>query len=231
VVPKLLEAAEGEGDPIRRGQLHGILIALGGKTLPALLEAMGGGEPGRVRNAIRIAGESQIPGAVPRLAEILVGGDGGLREEAGRALVRIGDASALEALSSVLNSEIDGLPALATDCLAASASPRAVGALVRAMGEAIHSGEIESAHEAIRALGRLARPEAAGTLAELLLRKGIRKRRRLRELKVAAASALGRIPGDEAVGALSQAARSRDTQLRRAAQTALDRRAQALTSG
>ena len=50
----------------------------------------------------------------------------------------------------------------------------------------------------------------------------------LRELKLAAAAALAGIPGDDAVGALAQAAQARDAQLRRAAQTALDRRAQAL---
>jgi HEAT repeat protein len=103
-----------------------------------------------------------------------------------------------------------------------------VDPLLHAMREAIQSREIECAREAIRALGRLARPEATGALAEVLLSKSILRRRRLRELKVAAASALGRIPGDDAVGALAQAARSRDAQLRRTAQTALDRRAQAL---
>jgi HEAT repeat protein len=227
VASPLLEAAEREPDPGRRGRLHGILIAMGEKTLPTLLEAMKDSEPERAQRAIRIAGESQNPGAVPRLAEILVGERAVLREEAGRALVLIGNASALEALMSVLDSEIEGLPALAAYCLAASASPYAVGPLLRAMREAIDSGEIEAAREAIRALGRLARPEASGALAELLLSKSLRRRRRLRELKVAAATALGRIPGDEAVGALAQAARSRDGQLRRAAQTALDRRAEA----
>jgi HEAT repeat protein len=228
VAPALLEAAEREPDSGRREQLHRILIAVGEKTLPTLLEAMKDCEPDRARSAIRIAGESQNPGAVPRLAEILVGENAVFREEAGRALVRIGDPSALEVLLSVLNSDIDGLPALAADCLAASASQHAVDPLLHAMRQSIQSGEIECAREAIRALGRLARPEAAGALAELLLTKSVFKRRRLRELKVAAASALGRIPGDEAVGALAQAARSRDSQLRRAAQTALDRRAQAL---
>jgi hypothetical protein len=49
----------------------------------------------------------------------------------------------------------------------------------------------------------------------------------LRELRAAAVAALAGIPGDGAVAALAQAAQARDTQLRRAAQTALDRRAQA----
>ena len=231
VVPALLEAAEREPDSRRRGQLRGILIAMGEKNLPTLLDAMDGCEPERVRSAIRIAGESQNPGAVPRLAEILACDSAVLREEAGKALVRIGDPSALEVLISALDSSIAGVPALAAYCLAASASERAVDPLLHAMHEAIRSRRTELAREAIRALGRLAHPEATGDLAELLLSKSILKRRRLRELKVAAASALGRIPGDDAVGALAQAARSRDRQLRRAAQTALDRRAQALTSG
>jgi HEAT repeat protein len=231
VVPALLEAAERERDPGRRGQMHGILIAMGEKTLPALLDAMEGSEAGPARSAIRIAGESQNPGAVPRLAEILVSESAELRDEAGKALVRIGDPSALDALISVLNSDIAGVPALAAYCLAASANPRAVDPLLHAMHEAIRLRQVEFAREAIRALGRLARPEATEALAELLLRKSMVNRRRLRELKVVAASALGRIPGDEAVGALAQAAQSRDSQLRRAAQTALDRRAEALTGG
>jgi hypothetical protein len=47
----------------------------------------------------------------------------------------------------------------------------------------------------------------------------------LRDLKSAAIAALGGVPGDEAVAALAQVAQTRDAQLRRAAQTALDRRA------
>ena len=228
VVPALLEAVEREPDTARRGRLHAILIAMGEKTLPTLFEVMDDAEPGRARTAIRMAGESQNPAAVSRLAEILVGEKPELRGEAAEALVRIGDPSAIEVLISALSSSVDGVPGLAADCLAASASPHAVDPLLHAMREAIQSREIECAREAIRALGQLARPEATGPLAELLLSKSILKRRRLRELKVAAASALGRIPGDEAVGALAQAARSRDSQLRHTAQTALDRRAQIL---
>jgi hypothetical protein len=229
VVPNLLEAAEKERDPDRRGQMHGILIAMGEKTLPTLLQAMDEEDQGRVRNAIRLAGESQNPGAIPRLAEILVDGDPLLREEAAKALVRIGSPRALGVLIATLNSEIRGLPALAAYCLGASGSAQAVDSLLRAMHEAIESGRTEFAREVIRALGRLGRPEATAGLAELLLSKKLIKRRRMRDLKVAAASALGRIPGDDAVGALAQAAQSRDNTLRRAAQTALDRRAKALT--
>ena len=45
------------------------------------------------------------------------------------------------------------------------------------------------------------------------------------ELKLTATIALGRIPGETAVEALTQAARNKDARLRKTAQDALDRRA------
>jgi hypothetical protein len=86
---------------------------------------------------------------------------------------------------------------------------------------------VPRAKEAIRALGRLGRPEAAMALVALVERRVRLGGGWLRELKAVAVSALAAVPGDEAVAALAQAAQARDTQLRRAAQTALDRRAQA----
>ena len=82
----------------------------------------------------------------------------------------------------------------------------------------------------IRTLGRLGRAEAGTALVGVLERRVRLGGGWLRELKSAAVAALGGIPGDEAVAALAQAAQTRDTQLRRAAQTALDRRAHARTA-
>ncbi len=53
----------------------------------------------------------------------------------------------------------------------------------------------------------------------------------MRELKLAAAGALAKIPGDAAAAALTQLAQVRDTQLRRAAELSLARRESWLTSG
>jgi hypothetical protein len=99
-----------------------------------------------------------------------------------------------------------------------------LGALRRAVGRRRY----DFATELVRALGRLGRPEAAADLAALLGHRGLRYRAAWRELKLAAAAALGRVPGDAAVSALGEAARSRDPQVRRAAQSALERRAAAL---
>jgi HEAT repeat protein len=53
----------------------------------------------------------------------------------------------------------------------------------------------------------------------------------MRDVKVAAASALATVPGDQAVALLAEALHTRDEGLRRAAQRALDRRAESATRG
>ena len=231
VAASLIRDAETERDPARRGRMHGIVIALGEKALPELLRALEGDSPAAMRSAARLAGDIQNPAATSRLVALLDHGDAGVREEAAKALVRIGDPRALHALVRALRSSTPGLPALAVYCLAASGSPAAVRPLAELMEEAARDGRVELARETIRALGRLGREEAARPLAEVLLRRSLWQRRRLRDLKVAAAAALGALPGDEAVGALAQAVGARDPQIRRAAQMALERRAQALAGG
>lgn len=230
VAATLVQAAEIERDRARRERIHGILIALGDKALPELLRLIDDGATPSVRTAVRLLGDIQNPAATPMLVALLDHAEPSIREEAAKALVRTGDVRGMDALVRALRSKTPGLTAVAVYCLAASGSPRAVGPLIELVEEAAREGRSEVAREAIRALGRLGRQEAAGPLAELLLRKGLLHRRRLRELKVAAAAALGCLPGDEAVGALAQAVGSRDGQIRRAAQLALERRAQALAA-
>jgi len=208
--------------------MHGILIAMGDAALPELLQAMDGAQPGRVRSAVRLAGEMQNPGAVPRIEALLASDDASERQEAAKALVRIGDPQAIEVLASALHSRVSDVPSLAAFCLGAAGTTRAAQALLQSLDEATAAHRFPFAVEVIRALGRLGRAEATPALADLVLRRSIRRRRQFRDLKLAATAALGRLPGDDAVGALAQAAQSRDTQLRRAAQTALDRRANAI---
>lgn len=228
VVPTLFRAAEREGDPTRRGQIHGILIAMGDAALPEVLRAFESGELPAVRAAARLAGELQSPRAVPPLTELLEGAEPSLRQEAAKALVRIGDARAVEVLARALESPVAGVPNLAAFCLGASSSGRAGEALLGSLRRAVGRRNYEFAAELVRALGRLGRAEATRDLVALVGHRGLRHRKAWRDLKLAATTALGRLPGDEAVAGLAQAARSRDPQLRRAAETALERRAAAL---
>ena len=228
-VPRLLDTLLLEGQPERRGQLNAILLAMGEKATPEVKSALQGGDPERARLAARLAGEMQNPAVVPYLRNLLreAGTPLDLAREAAKALVRIGSPGALQTLVEVLASPRPELAAAAAVCVGASGAPRALEPLVEALRRSLREGEFELARETIRALGRLGRHEALPVLEDILTRRSLRGRKRLRELKMAAAAAVGRLPGQEARVCLERLADRGDAQLRRAAQTALERRAEA----
>lgn len=215
----------------RAERLAARLLALGAETAQApILEGLASPERETARRAIGLAERLGTSDAVARIADLLRSEDAFVREAAGGALARLGqpegadNAQALRALGRALQAADPELPPLAIECLAATGSPRAVPALASALHSAVDARETENALELIRALGELGCSEAAAELGSLLLRRDFLGRKGLRELKLAATRALGQLPGDEAVGMLSQAARLRDSQIRDAAQTALERR-------
>jgi HEAT repeat protein len=227
-VPALLDGALSLENNAERERLTAMVVTLVEHALPAVIERLRATDaPIKVRGAARIAGELQHPDVVAPLAALLGAADRGVREEAVRALVRVGSEPAVVALSKALDSEAPGLALAALHGLGSTGNARAVPYLERALARAVEARDVAQAKEAIRALGRLGRPEAAMALVGLLERRVRLGGGWLRELKAAAVAALAAVPGDEAVAALAQAAQARDTQLRRAAQTALDRRAQA----
>jgi hypothetical protein len=227
VIPGLLRAIHLEADPDRQEQLTGILLTLAENATDALFEAMEDADPKVARTAVRLSGETQNPQVVERLHGLL--GRAALREEAARALARIGDPQALQVLVRSIDGGDADLARIAALALAATGQARVAPALLRALRRASRNDDASLGAELCRALGRLGHPEAAPELAALLKRRGFFQRGRPREVKAAAIAALTRLPGDVAYGALAQAARGRDARLRRMAQDALDRRAKAET--
>lgn len=225
VVPVLLDQIEQETDPERRGRLGSLVIAMGEEACPALSDAILAGSRRRQRAALRLAGETQNPRIVPSLREALLAGSGEVARDAAQALVRIGDVAALEALAEALRSPSDEVAALAAYSLGTTGRVLAVGPLVEALARAIETGALALAREVVRGIGRLGRPEGVPALAGLLARGGLFRRRRLREVQLAAVSALLHLPGRSAEDALGRAASSRDARLREAATAALERRA------
>jgi len=227
-VPVLLDAAISLEGNTERERLGRLVMTLGERALSAVLERLHPHEDApRVRAAARIAGELQHPSVVAPLVDLVEVEDRAVRDEAVRALVRVGSDEAVAALAGLLDRETEGVALAAVHGLGSTGNARAVPHLERELGRAIAARDVPRAKEAIRALGRLGRPEAAMALVALVERRVRLGGGWLRELKAVAVSALAAVPGDEAVAALAQAAQARDTQLRRAAQTALDRRAQA----
>jgi HEAT repeat protein len=77
----------------------------------------------------------------------------------------------------------------------------------------------------VRALGKLGHAEALPVLDELISKRSLLGRRRLRDLKLAAVAAVGRVPGTQAAVLLKRLAKGRgDAHVKRAAATALSRR-------
>jgi HEAT repeat protein len=227
-VPALLDAASSLERGAERDRLAALVVSFGERALPVILERLAARDSSpRLRAAIRAAGELQHPNVVPLLGRLLDAEERSVREETLRALVRVGSDSAIGVLARALDSATPGLALSALHGLGSTGSARAVEPLRRALDQALEARDVPRAKEVIRTLGRLGRPEAGRALVSLLERRVRIGGGWLRELKSAAVAALAGIPGDEAVAALAQAAQARDSQLRRAAQTALDRRAQA----
>jgi HEAT repeat protein len=224
-VPRIFDALVNEREPERRGQLNALLIAMGEKALPEVKASLEATQPERARLAARLSGEMQNPACIPYLAALVkeVATPIELVREAAKALVRIGTPSAVVVLQEAVASPRPDLAGAAAYCLGASQAPRALETLAGALRRALREDQDELAREAMRGLGVLGRSEAVPVLEEVLSRRGLLARRRLRELKLGAVSALARIRGDDARAALERIAAKGDPQVRHAAGAALKR--------
>jgi HEAT repeat protein len=229
-VPALLERLPAYPEIVQRERLVPLVLALGERAAPELMRRLATGERELARPAAHILGMMQHPGAVPLLADLAVGGDPIVREEAARALVRIGTQDAVHGLARGLRAE-RAVVVSAVQHLGGTASASAVAPLGHALERALEAKDVEVAKEILRALGRVGRPEANPIFASVMRRKAGLTGRWLKDIKVAAASALSTVPGDQAVALLAEALQSRDEPLRKSAQRALDRRAEAVTRG
>ena len=223
-VSRILDHLEAEIDSERRARLSGVLLAMGETVVPALGEAIASGSQRRRRLALRLAGEAQNPLLVGNLREAMLADDDEVSREAAWALLRVGDVASLEALAEGLESPRAAVVGVAAYSLGACGRVLAVAPLTQALERAISAKQLPLAREIVRALGRLGRPEAGPSITAVLKRGGLFERRKLRDLKLAAITALANLPGRVATEALRRAARSGDGHLRRAAKSALKRR-------
>ncbi|RIL07733.1 MAG: hypothetical protein DCC71_01855 [Proteobacteria bacterium] len=224
-VPRLLDELDQQRSAERRERLAGILVAIGDEATPALAVAIQSGDARHRRLALQLAGEAQNPRLVPSLRDALLGGPDDVSREAAAALVKIGDVTALDALAEALESANGVIASCAAHALGGTGRVLAVAPLAAALDRALAAGQAAIARDFVRALGRLGRPEAGPVLVGLLERGGFFQRRKLREVKIAAVTALAHIPGSAADQALAKIARGSDAQLRQTALLASKRRA------
>lgn len=219
-VPQLL-ARHRRAKPDSRKQTISILIAMGDAALPAVVEELYCGATERALAAVRMLGDMQNPGALRALAEQLDHSEATVRREVVKSLARIGSEQASQALVPKLNGDPE-LAASVAASLSQCADRTAIRGLIDAAAE--RGGRAEAVRkEAIRSLGRIGRPEALPTLREVLDRKAMFGRAQNRNLRAAAAQAIGQIGGKQAFLALSEHTDRGDPEVRRACRDAIAR--------
>lgn len=221
VAPALLSAIDVQTAQAKREELVGLTIALGRAATPALRRAMEGSSASRARTAARIAGEIRDERAVPTLARLLAHADSDVRGESARALARIGDPTALDALSAGLDSPHEEVSALCAYCLGVTGREEAGRALTETLRQARRKRRIGLASAVIRSLGRLGREESVPELRRILTKRSFFRKQELHELKLQAVAALAKLPGDDAREALLAVAAGPDMSLAVAARRAV----------
>jgi HEAT repeat protein len=225
-IPPIFERLAGERDEEAAAQLTAILIALGEIALPHLRRMIAGPSGERALLAVRLAAELQNPDIVAVLVPLLSGPRREMRREAARSLAQLGGEPAIDALINALVSELDDMAETAAHCLGAMGARRAAQPLLVALDRAMERSDARCAREMIRALGQLGEERAVPKLVAMLERRMLLRRKWLSELQVAAISALGKLPGREALRAVERAVRHRESAVReRAVKSLAARRA------
>lgn len=224
-VPSLLSRLAGSVSDPERARLTGVVLAMGEEAAAALADEIEAEDTPTRWVALRLAGKTQNPRLVPVLRSLLLRGGVDETREAARGLARIGNLGALEALVEAVQCPRASVASLAIQALGNTGGSLVVAPLTDALHRWLERDSLGLAREAVRALGRLGRPEAVPALAATLERGGFRDRKRLRDLKLASVNALASIPGEAAEQALARARRLRDRRVRTAVAAALARRA------
>jgi hypothetical protein len=218
VAHRLLEAYVRAEAELRR-RISSVLIALGDMAFPLLIDELASPRAVRVRRAARILGDMQNPRGVEFLIDRLAHPELPVKKEVALALARIGIERAVEGLIAALQSD-EETARIAAAALGGTRSDAPVAALIALAEPASRCGD-DLRREAIRSLGRLGCSEAVPALSRVLEHRPLFGRRRSRDLRVAAAHALGRIGGEDASNVLTVHAERGEGRVRQACAEAL----------
>ena len=187
-------------------------------AVPTLIHLLGDTRWYVVRNAADLLGEMRPPEAESALLEVVNHREERVRRSAATALARFGTARSTQALERMLTDAVPEVRMHAVQGLGSAKSPRAVGALARALDrEADH--EVQAVIFA--ALGRLATDEAIAHLTKAAEPDGRFFKRKPTALRVSAVQALAEANTPAALAALRRFAADKDREVRDAAARAL----------
>ncbi len=222
-VASLMEHLASENDQNRRRICLKALARLA-KTdaLPVLLAYLEDERWSLVLDTVALLGHLRIVEATAHLRKTTGHPDIRVRRESIRALTRIGGDEALHLLLDTLQGSDTALKLQALLSLGALRNPAAAPTLIRLIQTPDRwMKELEIRKGAIKALGEIGSPEAIPLLLKILRERRLWQRKRVDELRAAAASALGGIASDEVAAALKGATEDSSPLVARAAVQAL----------
>ncbi|MEW5931372.1 MAG: HEAT repeat domain-containing protein [Gemmatimonadota bacterium] len=177
----------------------------------------------RVRAVLELAALPGVDDALSRrwLERAASHPDAGVRAEVVRHAARLGSRGGMRILRDLLADPDDSVRRAAVRGLGELGEPAAVPFLARLLGD---SADDELQLDVIASLGRIGAAESLPPLKAVLDRRQLFAGKRLARLKVAAATAVGRIPLPAARELLASLAAGRDAELAAEAKRALDAR-------
>jgi hypothetical protein len=187
-----------------------------------VLRLLRSGDAESLPGAVELAGRLKLEGAVAGLGEVLGHREPGIRLAAVDALVQIGSPGALVLLERAIG---DDDRAVRVSALRALGARGYKGALRRVeevvQGKGRKDIDFNERRAFFEAYGAIAGAAGLATLRDLLVRRGLFRRKRSADVRMCAALGLGKIGTAEARAVLTSVAEDRDRQVKNAVTAAL----------
>ena len=214
-----------EIDTKLRKFINHLLMTMGDKVFPPLIDNLQDERWFVVRNAVAILAESRSEQLIPEFVRLLRHNDSRVVNEAIKALSRIKSSKSCWALIDQLKSGSGDVPHQVILTLGALADPVAVPALVETAKkfDPMLSNKALT-KSAIHALGDIGTPDCVEPLIQIMQRPKLISRQEYNEIRCIAATALGKFKDPQSFTALEKAAKSTKRQLATAARQALRQR-------
>ena len=181
--------------------------------IPALVHMLGDARWYVARNAADLLGEMQAAEAEGPLAELLKHDDDRVRRAAANALAKIGTPKAVQGLHLALRDTSPDVRKQAAAGLALRKGQKSANTLSRALDD---EGDAEVQLEILRALGRLATPDAVQKLVKAAEPEGRLFKKKAVAYRVAAVRALGEARTPAALTTLQSLVNDREREVREA---------------
>lgn len=187
-----------------------------------LLRLLRAGDPESLPGAVELAGRLKLEGAVAGLGDVMGHKDAALRLAATEALVQIGSPGALVLLERAIGDDDRAVRVAALKALSARGYKGALRRIEEVVaGKGRKDIDFNERRAFFEAYGAIVGPSGLAVLQDLLVRRGLFRRKQSADVRMCAALGLGRIGSPEARAVLASVAEDNDRQVRNAVAAAL----------